>query len=140
MQKIYAFIIIISSMMLIVFGAIINSSTYFDEYSGVYEVYLSSNSSKAKIVSVDKRKASSIVCKTGEAIFIENSELDAYEIFDDFQAKLIFVEKTDEGISYYGYSQEIKFQKRINGKDINIQVFQGNKGIKIGLPIIYGSF
>lgn len=140
MQKIYAFVVLISSILLMFFGTIINSSTYFDEYNGVYEVYLSSNSSKAKIVSVDKRNAGSFICKTGEAIFIENSELDIDKILDDFKAKLIFVENTNEGISYYGYSQKIKFQKRINGKDINIHVFKGNNGIKIGLPIIYGSF
>ncbi len=140
MQKICAFIIVISSMLLIGLGAIINSSTYFDEYNGTYEVYLSSNSSKAKIISVDKRKSDTFVCKTGEAIFIENSEFDVDEIFEDFNAELIFTEETDEGISYYGYSREVKFQKRINGNVINIQVFKGNKGIKIGLPIIYGSF
>ena len=140
MQKICAFIIMVFSLLLIGFGAFINSSTYFDKYNGAYEVYMFSNSSKAKIISVDKSRANSFVFKTGEAIFIENSELEIDEIFEDFNALLLFTEENEEGISYYGYSKEVKFQKMIKGKVVNVQVFKGNNGFKIGVPIIYGSF
>ncbi len=140
MKKFCALLLIFSSIFLVVCSAYINSTTYLEKYNGRYEVYLLSSSSNAKIMQVDKRSSSLFVSKRGEAVFLENSILSPNEIFDSLSAKQVFIEETEEGISYYGFSNKIKFKKMINGKVINVHVFKSERGIKIGLPIIYGSF
>jgi hypothetical protein len=55
------------------------------------------------------------------------------------QAKIIFTEQIEEGTSYYAYSPTIKYRTKIKNKIINLQIFVG-KGVKVGSPIIFGSF
>ena len=140
MQKIYPLFILIVCFLMLLSGAVINSHSYLDKYSGRYEVYLSSNSSSARIVAISKKETCRYVSKRGEAIFISNSNLKVEEIFDSLSAKLNFIEEMENGVSYYGYSDKIKYKKYIRGKTINVHVYKSDGGIKIGLPIIYGSF
>jgi hypothetical protein len=119
---------------------LINSTSLFYSFNGKNEVYLGYNSSASKIVSVKGEKVKNFISKKGEAIFIENEKLSPIEVMERFNAKLIFIEQIEEGVSYYAYSKDIKYVKRIRGEKINLHVFIGEKGTKIGSPIIYGSF
>lgn len=119
---------------------LINSTSLFYSFNGKNEVYLKNNSSVANIVSVKGEKVKKYISKKGEAIFIEKEELSPIKIMEEFNAKLVFLEKIDEGVSYYAYSKDIKYVKWVRGEKINLHIFIGKNGTKIGSPIIYGSF
>ena len=119
---------------------LINSTSLFYSFNGKNEVYLNNNSSVANIVSVNRERVKTFISKKGEAIFIEKEKLSPVEIMERFNAKLVFIEKIDEGVSYYAYSNDIKYVKRVKGEKVNLHIFISEKGTKIGSPIIYGSF
>ena len=119
---------------------LINSTSLFYAFNGKNEVYLRYNSSNAEIVSVKKEKVKDYIVKKGEAVFIEGEKLSPIDLLKTFNAKLVFIEKTEEGVSYYAYSKDVKYLKMIKGERINLHIFIGEKGSKIGSPIIYGSF
>ena len=122
---------------------VINTSFYLKNLDGRFEVYLESNSSNAEIVSLDKNEVSLCFSKVGEACLLEE-KLDVNEIFSMFNATLVFVEEIEgqdyKGTSYYAYSDEIKYKKIINGKKINLHIFTCEEYVKVGSPLIYGSF
>ena len=119
---------------------LINSTSLFYSLNGKNEVYLKNNSSVANIVSVNRERVKTFISKKGEAIFIEKEKLSPVEIMERFNAKLIFIEKINEGVSFYAYSNDIKYVKRVKGEKVNLHIFISEKGTKIGSPIIYGSF
>ncbi len=118
----------------------INSTSLFYTFNGKNEVYLNYNSSNAKIIAINKEDIKNFISKKGEAIFIEKKGLCPYKLMEEFSAKLILVEKTNEGVSYYAYFKDIKYVKNVKGEKINLHIFISDKGTKIGSPLIYGSF
>ena len=122
---------------------VINTSFYLKNLDGRFEVYLVSNSSNAEIVSLDKNEVSLCFSKVGEACLLEE-KLDVEKILSTFNATLVFVEEIEgqdyKGTSYYAYSDEIKYKKIINGKKINLHIFTCEEYVKVGTPLIYGSF
>lgn len=104
------------------------------------EVYLSDGSYGDIITTTGNNKIYNFK-KRGEAYtFID--QLDINYILEYYSATTVFTESGEWGQSVYAYSKNIKYQKVINGKTINVHIhknaFTGE--IKIGFPIIYGSF
>lgn len=78
---------------------------------------------------------------TGESCVIScDDEKKPSDIAKKLGGKILFSESTEEGVSYYGYSDKVKYKKRINGKVVNFQIFCCESRMKIGLPLIFGSF
>lgn len=75
---------------------------------------------------------------TGESIELE-TEQDANELIDRYSAKMIFTEQTDNGESFYYYTEKLPIYKYINGKRVNLHIHVGKK-ITVGYPIIFGSY
>ena len=118
--------------------AICNNQPLFSQFNNKFEVYLS-NSSDGQIVFADSKTypfISGIYC---ESVAINKEEFCLRDFLSNMQAKIIFTEPIDEGISYYAYSPKIKYRTKIKNKIINLQIFVG-KGVKVGSPIIFGSF
>ncbi len=132
-------ITLVVCLMIIIYGAFINSTCYLVSFSGRHEVYLKSNSSNAQTVCVEADCVKRYISKSGEAVLILN-DVSIEEILKEFCASLSFFEETEEGVSYYAYSRKIKYRKILNGKVINLHIFKGKNGTKIGSPLIYGSF
>ena len=122
---------------------VINTSFYLKNLDGRFEVYLVSNSSNAEIVSLDKNEVSLCFSKVGEACLLEE-KLDVNEILLRFNAKLVFTEEIDgegyKGTCYYAYTEEIRYEKIIDGKKINLHIYSCEEYVKVGTPLIYGSF
>ena len=118
--------------------AICNNQPLFSQFNNKFEVYLS-NSSDGQIVFADSKTYPFISGIYGESVAINKEEFCLRDFLSNMQAKIIFTEQIDEGISYYAYSPKIKYRTKIKNKIINLHVFVG-AGVKVGSPIIFGSF
>ncbi len=116
----------------------INNRPIFLDKSDSLEVYLS-NSSSGEIIRLYDKKCGAI-CVKGESYRVDKGKFSLESFIDEFNGEIIFQEKIDEGISYYGYSSEIKYRKIMNGRAVNFHVFIGENSVTVGAPIIYGSF
>ena len=121
----------------------INSVPIFYGYSDKFEIYKTDSASITEIVQVDsiQYRFESNVC--GESCLISKTLCDSFDVndfFSKFNAEISIIEQTEECVSYYGYSKDIKYVKIMDGKPINLHVAVGNEQIKVGSPIIFGSF
>ena len=126
------------SICLIINIAIFNNQPIFSQFNDQCEVYLS-NSSNGQIVYADSKTYPFISGIYGESVTINKEDFALQDFLSNMQAKIIFTEQIDEGISYYAYSPTIKYRTKIKNKIINLHVFVG-AGVKVGSPIIFGSF
>lgn len=104
------------------------------------EVYLT-DGSHGEIKALKKTNASLILNKKGEAhVYLEILNIE--DALNYYNAREVFREQSEWGISVYAYSKRIKYEKVINGKKINMHVNVNKKNnlTKIGFPIIYGSY
>lgn len=118
---------------------VFNNKPIFNDYASCYEVYVGTQSSNAKIISVTKNTYSLIHNKVGESCKI-NGVFYLREFLSSMNAELVFKEDTEEGTSYYAYSNRIRYKRTVCGKVVNLHVFIGKSGVTVGSPIIYGSF
>jgi hypothetical protein len=104
------------------------------------EVYLS-DGSYGKIITTTSANGIYNFKKRGEA-YTFSKQLDINTLLDYYSATTIFTESGEWGQSVFAYSKNIKYRKEINGKTINVHIHKNAKTgeIKIGFPIIYGSF
>ena len=131
--------VVLLSALVLVYCWGVTASPVFAKYSSEYEVYQKSNSSNATITTVSKREYAKLLYKYGESCVVEKDDFSVDNLFKDFNAKLVWIEKTSYGTSYYAYSPKIKYSKLMFNKKVNLQVFIGEQ-IKLGTPIIYGSY
>ena len=110
----------------------------FSDYADRYELYLKENSSVAEIVNADNYSFPFYVSVKGEACVVKCG--DEKEIIGDFNAEIIFTEETDDAVIIYAYSKKIPYEKIVSGKKVNLQIEKRNDVIKVGSPLIYGSF
>ena len=76
---------------------------------------------------------------SGQASFIAGKK-DASEIINGLKAKIIFEENIDGIKNYYCYSPHLRYGITLNGKTVNLHVSLSDKGIKLGSPVIFGSY
>jgi hypothetical protein len=131
--------------LLLIFGiAIVNKKPIFSGYASNFEVYLGESSSNAKIVNASKIDFLFLNKVCGESFKIDSLDFNIDKFLVKQNAKLVFIEEIESGISIYAYSRTIKYKKRIKGKMVNLQIFIPkdieNTKITVGTPIIYGSF
>ena len=112
----------------------------FINYSNHFELYLNSSSSMAKIISVDYKNFYHYKNVCGESVEINVEFFELQDFLQDFNAKVLFAENIQDGVSYYVYSPKIKYQKIVNGKRVNLQLVQKKNYINAGAPLIFGSF
>jgi hypothetical protein len=64
----------------------------------------------------------------------------ALQIFKDYDAEVLFVERVGDVISYYGYAQGLGEVLCLDGYIINLHVAVTNERCVVGTPIIFGGF
>ena len=134
----------ITTLILSIFTLIVSwslcSVSLFKDYQGQREVYLRENSSNCNIHNFEKDNTAYFTMRYGEACELKDVRQSPNEILNNFNAYLLFVENTEVGVSYYAYSPKIPYSIKINGYKVNIQIFAGEKSLKIASPIIFGSY
>lgn len=134
------FLLIVSVVMLLIGLTLSYSAPLFIKKGKTVEAYIGSASSLAKIEKVDAFSFVLLKGVKGESVELDYSEFNLFNFLKEFRAKLLFSEQTEEGISYYAYSPKIPYEKRINGITVNLHVFVSGERVKVGSPIIFGSF
>ena len=119
--------------------SIINSTPVFSGYASTFEVYIGSDSSNAQIVSASKSELIFMNNVCGQAFVMDKDSFDLSGFLKDFGAQIVSVEQIGEGVSYYAFSPKIKYKKQLFNETVNLQIFIGDT-VKVGSPIIYGSF
>ena len=105
-------------------------------YSSSVIIYTDANSSNATIKRVDSWYFS-FQKIYGESCLLN---LTPQEIFDKFDAKILFTEVVENVTCYYGYSKQFPYKKQIGDMIVNVHVAIENDRVMFGTPIIYGSF
>ena len=132
-------IIVSLSTILLIIGLWFSVTPVFFRYSDSLEISLGSSSS-AKLVRVPVLESLFINNIRGESFKVDVAEFDLYNFIKEFNASVIFVEKTEQGVGYYAYSPNIRYKERVKGRTVNLHIFVAEKEITVGSPIIYGGF
>ncbi len=111
----------------------------FAKYSDSYELYVGSASSNAGIITVDEKNFPFVQKVSGECVTLDGN-IKVQDITEKFDAVLVFTESVAEGVSFYAYSEKIGYEATVKGEKVNLHVFVGKDYVKVGSPIIYGSF
>lgn len=111
----------------------------FGGYAREFEAYKGFYSSQAQIVKTDFFGYGFIFDGTGEAVTLEKGT-SAQRIISDFGATEVLTESVDGGTCYYCYSPNLKNEKIVDGKRVNLQIFDGDKYVKVGTPLIFGGY
>lgn len=117
----------------------LNSVPVFGKYANKFEVYQGKSGSLCEISTTDRFGYSLKFFKTGESCVI-NCDIKPARILKDFDARIVKIEKIEQGVSIYAYSSKLRHSVIIDGKTVNLQIFCGKEQIKVGTPLIYGSF
>lgn len=117
-----------------------NDKPIFRNYSNEYEVYLNSASSTAQIKKVGISDFYFIKNLKGESAYINKNEFDLLSFLTEFNAEILFLETTEQGVSYYAFSPKIKYQTTLNNQCVNLHVHISEQVVKVGAPLIFGSF
>ncbi len=132
------FIIVISFICVLSIG-LFNRTSIFSEYSNTFEICFNRASSSESIFSVKKGEFIFLDNVAGESFSTTAQDFNLDNFLNKFNARIVMVEKLENGVSYYAYSPTIKYKAQILDKTVNLQVFVGEK-VTVGSPFIFGSF
>ena len=136
-------IIVILSVVTICFSLLKpNKTPLFYNYSSNFEVYLQSSSSSANIVSINTQQYKNLSKIKGESFKTDKDNFDLQNFLLDLDARVLFIETIEEGISYYCFSNTIKYRELVKDNIVNVHVFISNltNQITVGSPLIFGGF
>ncbi len=125
--------VILSVLTLLILFAL-SLTPIFNNYAENLEVYQYKYSSNCQI-------SDNLFClfKTGESGVLKNG-VEIQSVILAFNAKIVFVEQINETENFYCYSPKIKGYTRLKGEKINLHFAKGKTKVKVGSPIIFGSF
>ena len=134
-KKLSRVIITLIFIISICFTYFVNARPTFLGYGNICEIYFDNGSFSAP------QKFSGYLLPfgvKGEACVINKEDLE--KLLKDFRATIIFSEEIDGGINYYAYSPKIRYRARVKGKRVNLHAFIKNDRVKVGSPVIFGSY
>ncbi|MBQ4098190.1 MAG: YwmB family TATA-box binding protein [Clostridia bacterium] len=111
----------------------------FENHADKFEVTYKA-SSTANFINLTKKEFKFKSGIKSESADIKLNAFNLKEFLDVYDAETVFIEKTEAGVSYYAYSNKIKYKKIIDGKKINLHINISNDGVTVGSPIIFGGF
>ena len=129
-------ITVILSALIVVVVFFLNATPIFNEHVEALELYTSLGSD-GLIVKADEKILLGRI--KGESFRCE-SDFDYLKFINEYDGEILKVEKIPQGVSYYCYTDKIKYSKEFNGKKINLHVFVGENSVTVGSPVIFGSF
>ena len=133
-------LVILLSFFIVIGLFAFNNTPIFINYADEYEIYLTDFSCSNKIVSVNKYKYPFVFNVKGESAVVEKENFDLQSFLKELNAQLVFCESDQSYDCYYAYSPNIKKSKLINNKMVNLHIAITSQAVKVGSPIIYGSF
>ena len=113
-----------------------NSSYALGGVGKNHTLYLSNSSSQITKANARDKVLGKVKAESCEV----DLTFDFLEFFNSLEAELLFIEETEDTISYYAFSPRISYLENIKGQKVNLHVSANRERIKIGTPIIYESF
>ena len=133
-------LVIFLSSLIVISLFVFNSSPVFNNFADEYEVYLTDFSCSNQIIKADKHNYPFILNVKGESAVLKKEDFNLQSFLNTFSAKLV-LEESDENYScYYAYSPNIKSAKKVKDKTVNLHIAITDDCVKVGSPIIFGSF
>ncbi len=117
---------------------LINVAPIFSGYANSFEIYHGDSAGQIRTVSYIEYFLSGKI--KGEGVTLKKENFDLDDFLRDFKAKIKVCENIEGGVNYYAYSRKIPYRQKIYGKTVNLQIFVGEQTVKVGAPMIYGSF
>lgn len=114
------------------------SKPLFTGLSDEYRIYTESGSYNNGIEIKSDMDYLRILGKKGESCAVKGYSVN--DIMQMYNCRLCFTEETDGGISFYCFSKDMRYVKRLKGKNVSLQIYCKNDVIVIGSPIIYGGY
>ena len=68
------------------------------------------------------------------------SDLSVEDVLNTLMIEIQFCEHVENVVCFYGYSPQIASFVTLNGKRVNVQIASNGEYLKIGSPLIFGSF
>ena len=132
--------VLIFSVFIVMSLIVFNNTPVFSDYADKYEVYLTDFSCSEKIISVNKFQYPFVFNVKGESAIIEKQNFSLTAFLKDLNAQIVICESGENYTCYYAYSPTLKKSKVIKDKMINLHIAITENCVKVGSPIIYGSF
>ena len=132
--------VILSSVILLLSLYFNNKTPVFTGLANTFEVYLTNYSDSSAELSLDKKGVIFLAGIKGESCIVEKENFNIQYFLQQMNASIVFTHEFDGCINYYAYSPKIKYCETVDGKFINLHICIKNDKIKLGSPIIYGSF
>ncbi len=105
-----------------------------------YEVYFKNYSQSNQLQTIDKSQFKFVLGVKGESFTIDVKDFCLEDFLTKIDGDICFIENLENVVCYYGYSKKVKYLEMINGKIINVHIAISKSYVKVGFPIIYGSF
>ncbi len=131
--------VIIASIVLLLSLFLFNRVPIVDN-ANEYEVCLKNYSSTDWIQTVSENEFKFVLGVKGESCTLYADDFCLEVFLSKMSAKVIFSENIENVVCYYGYSPKVKYLESVNGELINVHIAVSQSYVKIGFPIIYGSF
>lgn len=125
------------SLIILVFSWALHSTPVLSGLGKSVEVSVSLGGSASNFITVPS--GTPIWANFGESVVVDSEE-NLLEFIKLYNIDFLFSESTFDGVSYYGYSKKIPHVEIVNGKKVNFHVHCAGRVVKVGIPLIYGSF
>ncbi len=123
----------------IIFLWTVTAGPVFGSYADKFEVTFQA-SSTASFINLGKKEFKFKSGIKSESFNLNADDFNLTDFLSVYDAETICIEKTEAGVSYYAYSNKIKYKKIIDGKEINLHINISNDSVTVGSPIIFGGF
>ena len=133
-------VVVLSVIILIACLFFANNTPLFNGYANKCEIYLDDCSNSKAILTIKNHEYPFIFNKKGESVCVEKQNFELHSFLLQMSARIVFSERVDGKTSYYAYSPKLKYIERLNNHAINLHIVIGENSVKVGSPIIYGSF
>ncbi|MBQ9709372.1 MAG: hypothetical protein IJV67_01975 [Clostridia bacterium] len=106
---------------------------------GTREYFLKPSSSSTRVDAEGSISLSALLASGAESVFF-SGECNEAALIESFSARVVFVERVGDAVSYYCYSPHLRGEAIIDGRRINLHLCVASYGYTVGTPFICGSF
>ena len=134
-KKIFAFFLFLLSLLTLINFKYYNNASVFKDESNL-SLYASKNSSRIVLL----QNNDFLRTIKAETCTFSRQEFDLEQVLIKYDARLVGIEKIDEGINYYCFSEKIKNRQTVGNLKVNLHIFVGESIVKLGSPYIYDGY
>ena len=117
---------------------VVSAKPIFSAFSSSFEICIGEKSN-GSFYTVNNLSYGLFNGITGESCTVDENYTEEY-VISFFNAEKVFVERVENLTITYYFSPSINKVEIINGKKVNLQTCKSNNYLKVGSPLIYGSF